>query len=128
VQRYAALAGPLPGPPCRSPAELLDRQQQQAARRALGLPPMPRRSCSAPAPNTVPPSAGRRSISPHWRNSLRRRGIRSWLIGSDKDAAVGDEIVAASGGTALNLCGRSTLEQAIDLIARRAAWSATIPD
>jgi heptosyltransferase-2 len=40
-----------------------------------------------------------------------------WLIGSDKDAATGDEIVAAANGAALNLCGRSTLEQAIDLIA-----------
>jgi heptosyltransferase-2 len=40
-----------------------------------------------------------------------------WLIGSDKDAAVGDEIAATAGGAALNLCGRSTLEQAIDLIA-----------
>ena len=40
-----------------------------------------------------------------------------WLIGSEKDAAVGDEIAAAAGGAAVSLCGRSTLEQAIDLIA-----------
>jgi heptosyltransferase-2 len=50
-----------------------------------------------------------------------------WLIGSEKDFAVGDEIVATAGGAALNLCGRSTLEQAIDLIASAPAWSATIP-
>jgi heptosyltransferase-2 len=40
-----------------------------------------------------------------------------WLVGSAKDAAVGDEISAAAEGAALNLCGRSSLEQAIDLIA-----------
>ncbi|MCM2290019.1 MAG: lipopolysaccharide heptosyltransferase II, partial [Sulfuritalea sp.] len=40
-----------------------------------------------------------------------------WLIGSKKDDAVGAEIANLAQGAALNLCGRSTLEQAIDLIA-----------
>ena len=39
------------------------------------------------------------------------------VVGSAKDSAVGDEIVALAAGTALNLCGRSSLDQAIDLIA-----------
>ena len=42
-----------------------------------------------------------------------------WLVGSAKDHVVGEEIVRLAGQNAnvLNLCGRSTLEQAIDLIA-----------
>ena len=44
------------------------------------------------------------------------KGYAVWLIGSPKDAAIGDAIVNASGGTCINLCGRTSLEDAIDLI------------
>jgi heptosyltransferase-2 len=40
-----------------------------------------------------------------------------WLVGSPKDAAVGEKIAQACHGAAINLCGRTTLEQAIDIIA-----------
>ncbi len=43
-------------------------------------------------------------------------GYAVWLIGSPKDAALGDAIVSASGGACINLCGRTSLEDAIDLI------------
>ena len=43
-------------------------------------------------------------------------GYTVWLIGSPKDAAIGDAIVSASGGACINLCGRTSLEDAIDLI------------
>lgn len=46
-----------------------------------------------------------------------RQGYAVWLIGSPKDTAIGDEIVRASEGACVNLCGRTTLEDAIDLIA-----------
>src|SRR5690606_38210947 len=39
------------------------------------------------------------------------------LLGSNKDAAVGDEIVAASAGTARNLCGTPALYGRIGLLA-----------
>lgn len=39
-----------------------------------------------------------------------------WLFGSAKDQAVGEEIVRLSGGKALNLCGRTDLAEAIDLL------------
>ena len=116
VQRYAALAGPLPAtlpPPClRSSPE-----QQQAARRALNL-------SLDTAPVIFCPGAeygpAKRWPARHFAELARliatpRNPV--WLIGSDKDVAVGDEIAAAADGAALNLCGRSTLEQAIDLIA-----------
>lgn len=48
---------------------------------------------------------------------LRDTGHVVWLLGSAKDAAIGESIVEQSGGACINLCGRTTLDEAIDLIA-----------
>jgi heptosyltransferase-2 len=47
---------------------------------------------------------------------LAAKGYAVWLFGSDKDKAIGDEIVQLSGGVAVNLCGRTDLAGAIDLL------------
>ena len=116
VQRYAALAGPLPAslprPSLRSTPE-----QQQAARRALNLPLDAAPVIFCPGAEYGP---AKRWPARHFAELARLIGTPQnpvWLIGSDKDAVVGDEIAGAAAGAALNLCGRSTLEQAIDLIA-----------
>lgn len=45
-------------------------------------------------------------------------GVTVWLLGSGKDKQIGEEIVRlATASSTLNLCGRTTLAQAIDLIA-----------
>lgn len=44
-------------------------------------------------------------------------GKQVWIFGSQKDAPLGDEIRTLSGGHAINLCGRTSLAEAIDLIA-----------
>jgi len=46
-----------------------------------------------------------------------QQGYAVWLIGSPKDATIGEAIVAASNGGCVNLCGKTSLEDAIDLIA-----------
>jgi heptosyltransferase-2 len=116
VQRYAALAGPLPAslprPNLRSTPE-----QQQAARRALNLPLDAAPVIFCPGAEYGP---AKRWPARHFAELAQLIGAPQnpvWLIGSDKDAVVGDEIAGAAAGAALNLCGRSTLEQAIDLIA-----------
>nr|WP_312854594.1 lipopolysaccharide heptosyltransferase II [Paludibacterium denitrificans] len=43
-------------------------------------------------------------------------GYAVWLFGSAKDATIGTEIANLSNGTAINLCGKTGLEQAIDLL------------
>lgn len=48
---------------------------------------------------------------------LHARGYASWLIGSPKDAEAGEAIAHASAGACSNLCGKTSLEDAIDLIA-----------
>ncbi len=116
AQRYAALAGPLPAtlPPPHLSSTV---EQQQAARLALNLP-------LDAAPVIFCPGAeyGPAKRWPAQHFAALARLVASpqnpvWLIGSAKDAAVGDAITAAAEDAALNLCGRSTLEQAIDLIA-----------
>ena len=48
--------------------------------------------------------------------SLGARGRRVWLIGSPKDRPIGDEIAKLAEGAAINLCGRTDLAAAIDLL------------
>jgi heptosyltransferase-2 len=43
-------------------------------------------------------------------------GWQVWIAGSKKDAAVGDAIVKAADGQCINLCGRTSLAEAIDLM------------
>lgn len=47
---------------------------------------------------------------------LMRAGARVWLFGSPNDAAVGDEIASAAPSAVVNLCGKTTLADAIDLL------------
>jgi hypothetical protein len=77
---------------------------------------------SAPAPNTARPSAGRHGISPPWPIRWPTRRLRVWLLGSAKDRAIGEQIVdqAQPASLPLNLCGATSLTQAIDLLAAAA--------
>ena len=47
---------------------------------------------------------------------LAAKGYAVWLFGSEKDKAVGEEVVRLSAGAAINLCGRTDLAGAIDLL------------
>lgn len=116
VQRYAALAGPLPA---QLPRPHLNSSppQQQAVRAALGL-------TQDGAPLVLCPGAefgpAKRWPARHFAALARRLatpGAPAWILGSTKDATVGDEIASLSAGAARNLCGLTSLEQAIDLIA-----------
>ena len=47
---------------------------------------------------------------------LAGRSFSIWLIGSEADRAVGETIASLSGGAAINICGRTDLASAIDLM------------
>jgi heptosyltransferase-2 len=47
---------------------------------------------------------------------LAANGRAIWLFGSEKDRVIGDEIAELSKGAAINLCGRTDLASAIDLL------------
>ena len=120
AERYAALAE-RPGAPLRRPLprpRLTSTPAQQAATRAaLGLPVDQRPIVFCPGAEYGP---AKRWPARHYAELARRlaKGERPvWLVGSAGDKAVGEEIGALAGGATLNLCGRTNLEQAIDLIA-----------
>ena len=52
---------------------------------------------------------------------LSARGHQVWILGSAKDAPAGDEIARLGGNGVINLCGRTELADAVDLIAMSAA-------
>jgi heptosyltransferase-2 len=47
---------------------------------------------------------------------LAQRRVEAWIFGSQKDFPVAESIVSLSGGWGRNLCGRTRLEDAVDLI------------
>jgi len=49
--------------------------------------------------------------------ALSVRGAGVWLLGGANDAAICSEVRRASGNAASDLCGRTTLDEAIDLVA-----------
>jgi heptosyltransferase-2 len=53
--------------------------------------------------------------------SLETRGYQTWLVGSAKDQAIGEAIVSKSGGACRNLCGQTSLDEAVDLLASSTA-------
>lgn len=122
AQRYARLADPPGRTPARGatlpqPHLHSTPAQQQAARNALGLTASVDPVVFCPGAEFGP---AKRWPARHYAELARRLASAEqpvWLVGSAKDRTVGDEIAVLAGGAALNLCGRTSLEQAIDLIA-----------
>lgn len=119
VDRYAALAGKFPDQ-TPNPRLTSTPEQRRAARAALGLP-------HDAAPVVFCPGAeygpAKRWPIHHYAALAKKLGAGKaaadnvWIVGSAKDAPVGEEIAARAEGAALNLCGRTNLAQALDLIA-----------
>ncbi len=116
VQRYAALAGPLPDPLPR-PQLASTPALQRAAREALQLPLDIAPVIFCPGAEYGPAKRWPIQHFAALAEKVGADGTAVWLVGSAKDAAVGDEIARLSGGAALNLCGHTSLEQVVDLIA-----------
>ena len=116
VDRYAALAGP-PDGPTPNPWLTSTPEQQRAARAALDLPADAAPIIFCPGAEYGPAKRWPVEHYAELAQKVSRGGTAVWLIGSAKDAEVGLEIERLSAGAAQNLCGRTNLEQAIDLIA-----------
>jgi heptosyltransferase-2 len=119
VDRYAALAAAPGGdlPALRPPHLESTAAQQRAAREALDLP-------LDGAPIVFCPGAefgaAKRWPARHFAalaNAVGHVDDPVWLVGAPKDAAIGAKIEQSCHGAVINLCGRTTLEQAIDVIA-----------
>jgi heptosyltransferase-2 len=117
AERYAQLAEPADTPskrPLALPHLTSTAAQQLAARTALALPPDALPVVFCPGAEYGP---AKRWPARHFAVLAAMLPGPVWLIGSAKDEPVCAEIERLAAGRTQNLCGRTTLEQAIDLIA-----------
>ena len=120
VERFAQLAEP-PGASVKRPLAAvqfkIDAARGAATLQKFGL------TCARPVAALCPGAeyGKAKRWPPHYfaqlAGKLAAAGYEVWLTGSGKDAAIGDEIARLAAGACINLCGKSTLAEAIDLIA-----------
>jgi heptosyltransferase-2 len=124
VQRFVALGRPVNKPlpePLPSPRLVADPDNLQRVRAELGLP------ADRPAIAFMPGAEygpAKQWPLPHFAalaETLRERGYQVWVLGSNKDREAGDVIAADLQDSVFNLCGRTGLGDAVDLLAACAA-------
>ena len=119
AQRYAALAlDPGETLPENLPAPHLavDDRARVATLGALGL-DEGRAVALCPGAEYGPAKRWPASYFAEVARTLTNQGHAVWLIGSAKDAEIAQDIVRLSQGASVNLCGRTTLDQAVELLA-----------
>jgi heptosyltransferase-2 len=123
AQRYAALGLPR-GERLRPPLPALGLRVDEAARRAalarLGLDRGRPAAALAPGAEYGPAKRWPARYFGELAQGIAARGCAVWLVGSQNDRATAAEIERHSGGVCRNLCGETTLAEAIDLLASAA--------
>ena len=119
VERFAWLAQPADtrlSRPLVNPRIRVDSTQYAATIERLELPVQARVACFCPGAEYGPAKRWPTNHFASLAKQLVDRGFTVWLLGSTADKPVGDEIVRASGGAARNLCGITSLDDAIILL------------
>ncbi|MBI3041201.1 MAG: lipopolysaccharide heptosyltransferase II [Betaproteobacteria bacterium] len=123
AQRYAALALPR-GEALQAPLPALGLRVDETARRALfdrlGLDRSRPAAALCPGAEYGPAKRWPARYFSELAQGFAARGCAVWLVGSASDKPTGDEIARAAGGACRNLCGATTLAEAIDLLASSA--------
>lgn len=118
--RFAALALP-PGEELPLPLSVPALQADAAGRRAtlkkLALDPARPVVVLCPGAEYGPAKRWPAAYFAQLAKKLAAEGWEAWLVGSPNDAAIGAEIEGASGGACRNLCGATTLGEAMDVLA-----------
>ena len=120
VQRYAALGLPRGKPlplPLPTPALRVDEAERRAVTGRLGLDRSRPAAALCPGAEFGPAKRWPARHFAELAQGLAAHGLAVWLIGSRNDRPAGDEIERAAGGICRNLCGETTLTEAIDLLA-----------
>ncbi len=119
AERFAHLADP-PGASLRRPLPPLALRVSDSARAALparlALALEPRIACFCPGAEYGPAKRWPVEHFAALARQARDAGYQVWLVGSPKDRPIGEEIERHSGGAARNLCGETSLEDAVDLL------------
>jgi heptosyltransferase II len=121
VQRFVALGHPrdAPQPPSvPEPRLTVDAANQARLLGELGLVPEPGVVGMMPGAEYGPAKCWPIEYFAALAARLTHEGRQVWIFGSAKDAASGDAIAAACAGGVANLCGRTRLEDVVDLMAR----------
>ena len=120
VQRYVALGRPADAdqpPPVPEPRLQTDAVNQQRLLRDLDLDTDRPIVAIMPGAEYGPAKCWPLDNYAEVAGALAADGFQVWILGSDRDAGAGDFIHQNSGGAALNLCGRTRLVDAVDLLA-----------
>jgi heptosyltransferase-2 len=118
VERFAALAQPAGEPlrrPLPEPRLIVDSAARDATLRKLGLEASKPIAALAPGAEYGPAKRWPARHFAELGRLLVEQGHQVWLFGSGKDAEITREIAAALPG-AVDLAGRTTLDEAIDLL------------
>ena len=121
VKRYVALglapSASLEALAFEPPQLRVDPQNQRRVLQALGL------NASQPAVALMPGAEygpAKQWPVEHFQELARGllgQGFQAWVIGSAKERALGDAVISSLSGAVHNLCGRTSLEDAVDLLA-----------
>ncbi len=120
VERFAYLAEPLGAPlqrPLPHPRLVVDERARRATLEKLDLSEAGALAIFCPGAEYGP---AKRWPARHFSTlarGLREAGYTVCLLGSNKDRAVGETVAELAGKACRNLCGSTTLEEAIHLIA-----------
>jgi heptosyltransferase-2 len=119
AQRYAALAGEPGGAPGPLPEVSLrvDESARIATLARLGLDSGQRAAALCPGAEYGP---AKRWPATHFSALAKRlaaKGYAVWLVGSSRDRDLAESIVTLSGNTCCNLCGKTSLDEAVDVLA-----------
>lgn len=121
VERFAALALPAAAPlprPLPRPRLGFDAAQREALLARLGLVTQAPVACFCPGAEFGPAKRWPEAHFAALAARLSDQGWQVWLVGSAKEREIGEEIRRASGGRAANLCGTTSLDEAILLLSR----------
>ncbi len=124
VERFALLAQDADEPllrPLPHPRLMVNEGQRLAVLAKLGIDDRQPAVALCPGAEYGPAKRWPEAHFAALARSLAARGYGVWLVGSHKDRAIGDAIAAASGGAARNLCGQTSLDAAVDVLASAAA-------
>jgi len=119
VERYAALAqasGEALRRPLPQPRLAIDASMRDATVARLGLDASRPVAAFAPGAEYGPAKRWPASHFAQLARMLVDRGEQVWLFGSAKDSAIAQEIARSIGAHAIDLTGRTSLEDAIDLM------------
>jgi heptosyltransferase II len=119
VDRFAWLAQPADtalGRPLTRPRLRVDAAQVAETLQRHDLPVRARVACFCPGAEFGPAKRWPAGHFASLAQQLMDRGFSVWLLGSATDKPVGDEIVRTSSGAVQNLCGNTSLDDAINLL------------